>query len=63
MNDYESRPLSPDHLMPGQEGAGGQERQPYETPELIEWGMVHDLTKGLQNPPEDFPDLGGSQPT
>ena len=35
----------------------------YRSPQLNEWGSIQDLTRGVLNPPVDFPAAGGSSVT
>lgn len=41
--------------------AGRQPKKAYETPELIEWGSILDLTQGAKQGFEDFPKTGGTK--
>jgi len=38
-------------------------KRPYESPRLVEWGSVIDLTRGALQPPKDFPKVGGTAHT
>jgi hypothetical protein len=37
------------------------DRRPYESPRLVEWGSLTNLTQGIKAGFEDFPAQGGSQ--
>ena len=36
-------------------------KKPYESPELVEWGQILEVTHGLKSGFEDFPAGGGTQ--
>jgi hypothetical protein len=38
-------------------------KRPYESPSLIEWGSIVDLTRGPKLPTKDFPAIGGTRAT
>ena len=40
-------------------GSGGRKKT-YETPELVEWGKILELTHGLKSGFQDFPLKGGT---
>jgi hypothetical protein len=43
--------------------ANPAKRKPYESPRLVEWGSLIDLTRGGLLAPKDFPKPGGTAHT